>query len=435
MGRRVARLAGAVGIVVAVAGCWPAPGQGPDRRGENPFETVITPASAPRMERLWTARTDTGEVLAGPPGPPVRSNAAVHVADGAALYGFDPATGTRLWRTPMRPEDSAGQAVATAPFADGNRVLLTWAGSDRVAVGGSRWVDARTGAAGADAGSVPLDAVRGTRRAGVARADDLRLSGTLTYLNVTDDAEPTAAWRGLLNVEGLGGRSVRPVTLGTRAVYVTGQFLDSIPPTGPPPQPVAVRAYPPTAPAVCGGDGGSLVIRCPTWSTDLDALPATSPVVGPGERVLYVATAAGTMYAIDAADGDVLWTAALGAAPSADPALSADTLFVPLVDGDLAAVPARGCRAATCPVGWRADVGGAARQPAVGGGVVIVGTRGGTLQLAALDASGCGAVRCAVLWRRPVGAPVSGAPAVTGGRVYASLGDGSVVAFAPRAAG
>lgn len=432
MGRCVARLAGAVGIVVAVAGCWPAPGQGPDRRAENPFETVITPATAPLLDHLWTARTDAGDVPAGPPGPPVRSNAAVHVASGAALYGFDPATGARLWRTPLQPDDTAGGAAATAPFADGNRVLLTWAGSDRVAWGGSRWLDARSGAVQAEAGSVAVDAVRGTRRAGIARADDPRLGATLTYVNVTDDADPAAGWQGLLNIESSGGRSVRPVTLGTRALYVSGQFLDSIPPTGPPPQPEAVRAYSLTAPAVCGGDGGALVIRCPTWSTNLDARPATSPVVGQGESVLYVATTVGTMYAIDAADGHVLWTGDLGAAPSAEPALSGGTLFVPLVDGDLAAMPAGGCGAATCRVSWRADVGGAALQPAVGGGVVIVGTRDGTVQLAALAAAGCGSPRCPLLWRQPVGAAVSGAPAITGGRVYASFADGYVVAFAPR---
>jgi outer membrane protein assembly factor BamB len=73
-------------------------------------------------------------------------------------------------------------------------------------------------------------------------------------------------------------------------------------------------------------------------------------------------------------------------------------------------------------------VGGNALQPAVAGGVVFVGTDAG--DVAAYPAAGCGAATCPSLWRRDVGAPVTGAPAVSAGRVYVGASPDKVVAFA-----
>jgi outer membrane protein assembly factor BamB len=426
---RGARLAGAIGLVVVLAGCWPAPGQGPDRRSHNPFEEAITPETVSTLAPVWTATTDEAFVPTAP-GAPVVSNGGVHVSDGEALYGFDRRTGARLWRL-EQPYGSYSDSTVAPPIADGGRVLFSHEAAYNGAYWGDAvWVDARTGADVMDDGDAPFDAVRGSRRAGREHLDAMRSGVTVTYIDVVDRSGSGTGWRGVVDAAGYTARTVRPVTLGAERVYVAGKFISTFPPSGPDAGVHAVRAYPFATPAVCGGDGGSLVIRCPDWSTGLDSAPATSPVIGPGESTVYVASTAGSLYALDAATGAVQWTAPLGAAPSADPALADGTLYVPLADGDLAALPADGCGAATCPVAWRADVGGAAAQPAVAGGVVLVGTRTGTPQLAAVDAGGCGATRCDPLWTHATGAAVSGAPAVTGGRVYVGLADRRVVAFA-----
>jgi outer membrane protein assembly factor BamB len=111
----------------------------------------------------------------------------------------------------------------------------------------------------------------------------------------------------------------------------------------------------------------------------------TSPVLGPGETVLYVATST-ALLALDAADGHVLWSAPLAAAPTANPALADGRLYVPIANGQLVVLSTSGA-----PL-WKARLGGNALQPAVAGGVVFVGTDAG--DVAAYPAAGCGAATC-----------------------------------------
>ena len=95
---------GAAGVLVLVlAGCWPAPGQGPDRTGHNPIEDTITPDTVATLAPIWTATTDGVDGRPAVVGPPVASYAGVHVRDAGGIYGFDAATGARLWRYPEDP--------------------------------------------------------------------------------------------------------------------------------------------------------------------------------------------------------------------------------------------------------------------------------------------------------------------------------------------
>ena len=104
----------------------------------------------------------------------------------------------------------------------------------------------------------------------------------------------------------------------------------------------------------------------------------------------------------------------------------------------LYAYPAAGCGAATCPPAWSAEVdtlpntGAPVLQPAVAGGVVYLAGEGGVLY--AFDAAGCGAATCAPLWSASVGSEITGAPAVSNGRVYVGTADARLVAFALPAA-
>lgn len=424
-------VAAAVTVVLAVAatGCWPAPGQGPDRSAHNPFETVITPRTVRSLAPVWTATVDTG-TSGGVVGPPVVSNVGVHVSDTAALYTFDAATGATLWQY---PETATIAGAVGDPLADGDRVLFT--SGLLVGFGGAwhtqtAWLDARTGAYQADVPSSRVTSRRGSWVASYSMAGGTAVGVYLFLLQVQDLDDPGSGWSNIVRFA-TSPANAPPATLGRERLYYAGPATEAY---DPPVNVTGVRAFPLTPPAACDvpPEGVPLgPLPCPLWATPTPGTPVTSPVLAPDESVLYVGTDDGTLLALDAADGHVRWSVALGAAPSADPAVAEGWVYVTLDDGDLVALPAGGCGgAATCEVAWRADVGGAGVQPAVAGGLVFVGTDAG--HVVALRASGCRRPTCRPLWRHDFGAPVTGAPAVSNGRLYVGVSPDRVEALAPR---
>jgi outer membrane protein assembly factor BamB len=415
--RRAARATGVGAVALALAGCWYAPGQGPNRTGHNPFESEITPETVVDLTEQWTAATDDGGL-----GPPVVSNVAVHVAAGQSYYGFDVATGARLWKH-TRPNPGIPVSLGQ-PVADGDRLLV---GSGIPNLGGSyttEWLDGATGdALGISTGAGLADSLRGSMVA-------LRFigfgSGTpvATLLAVHDFDDPSAGWSGLVHFA--SGTAGPPVTLGSAAVYQAGQGITSVADPANPTFGSGVRAYPLTQPDRCGPSNSFV---CPEWATPLDG-GGTVPVLGDGETVLYTGTSAGTVYAVDTATGAILWSAALGSGVTATPALADGVLYVPTGDGRLVALDAAGCGAATCGALWEATASpGSAivRQPAVAGGVVFTGWGDGSLQ--AFPAAGCGSATCTPIWSASTGGVISGAPAVTGGRLYVGTQDGRLIAY------
>ena len=419
-----AMVAAAVVLALAATGCWPAPGQGPDRSAYNPFETVITPATVRSLAPVWTA---TMEVSSGRVGPPVVSNAGVHVSDSSMIHTFDAATGAERWHYPETPFPFA----VGDPFVDGDRVLFTsgtLVGFGGAWVSSSSWHDARTGAVLEGAVTNLVTGRRGSRLASFSAGGSPVTGISLFSLQVKDMADPTFGWNSIVHF-GSAPAPARPATLGSERLYYAGTATVSYVPSV---DVVGVRAFPLTPPAPCALPPEGIVlspIPCPLWATPTAGMPVTSPVLAPDESVLYVGTDDGTLLALDAADGHVLWSAALGAAPSADPALAEGWVYVALEDGDLVALPAGGCGAAACDVAWRTDVGSPGVQPAVAGGLVFVGTDAG--QVVALRAAGCRRPTCRPLWHRDFGARITGAPAVSNGRLYVGVLPNHVVALAP----
>jgi outer membrane protein assembly factor BamB len=68
-----------------------------------------------------------------------------------------------------------------------------------------------------------------------------------------------------------------------------------------------------------------------------------------------------------------------------------------------------------------------ATTPAAAGDVVYVATTGGGI--VAFGTHGCGAPTCPPLVTMPTAAAVTGGPVIDGGRVFAGLDNGDVVAF------
>jgi outer membrane protein assembly factor BamB len=425
---RVGRLTAVGMLLVTAAGCWPAAGQGPDRAAYNPFETVITPRTVRTLAPVWTATTDSA-TTGGVVGPPVVSSAGVHVSDSAALYTFDKATGQRLWSSP-NPASAPG-AVAD-PIVDGRNVLF----SSGIPTGpnGSwtsylTWLDARTGM---DNEGLPGPRITGWRNryfAGYWLEGSGPQSPARFGLGVINTADLEASWSAVVRSGPGGFKPAPPATLGAQRLYYAGTATESYDPIQ---DVTGVRAFSLAPPASCTAPPEGLPFGsspCPLWSTVTSGQPVTSPVLGPGETALYLGTDDGTLLALDTADGHVLWTAALGAAPSADPALADGRLYVPLTSGDLVVLTTDGCGSSTCGIVWRAHLHGAGVQPAVAGGVVFVGTDAGSV--VALPAAGCNRSSCRSIWHHELGAAVTGAPAVSGGRLYVGVAPDEVVAFAP----
>lgn len=408
--RRMVAIAAAV---VVLAGCWPMAGQGPDRAAYNPVERQIRADTVAQLDRVWTADVDAGTV-----GDPVTSTAGVHVADDAAVYGFDAATGRRLWRFPA----GEGRAIDD-PSAQGGEVLI-----GREATGDEPhvvWVDAATGEVTQETRAWRVAGRRGNRAFTASVWQYWRDPRIWVITMASQDLrDPEAPWWSSLWYSTGGEQPPQPVvTVGSDAAYHAGVGSLRQDATECDLQAAnALRAVPLTdIEVMCGS-----YVR-PAWALVLDGTTAVPPVLSPDEGLVYTGTDAGTVYAVDAATGTQRWTADVGAAVLDSPALAGRTLYVPTAAG-LVVLPAHGCQAPTCVPAWRsADRAAVDQQPAVAGGVVVAGDADGSVQ--AYLARGCRTRSCRPLWTDRLGAPVTGAPAIANGHLYVGTADGRLTAY------
>ena len=411
--RRFVRGVAAAVAAVALAGCWPMVGQGPHRQGYNPYERTLTIDNVTTLTPEWDVAGGDRDLVAAD---------RVVVASGTVVSGYDLATGAERWRV--------GPAYRNLPY--GAPVLdrgIAYIPQPVVGIFNYEH-DLQTGEV------VPVSLGGG----GVVAisGDDVLLEdskpdpsytfGTYSF-RVDDRAAPGAGWGGVTHVQTqvMGPPEEVHLSLGSGAVYSSGYGLLTTT-AGDGASGLGVRAFGPEQPATCG-PAGNATYACPRWVTPIDGTQATPPVVGPGETTLYVATDAGTVYAVDAATGAVQWSAALGAAILAPPALAEGLLYVPLSTGDVQVLATDGCGAPTCSPLWTAATGGiVGSQPSVAGGVVYVGVDSG--HVLAFDATGCGAATCSPVWSHEMGGPVVPSPIVTSGRLIVTAG-GRLVSLRP----
>ncbi|HEV7761674.1 MAG TPA: PQQ-binding-like beta-propeller repeat protein [Acidimicrobiales bacterium] len=427
---RPQRVLATAALTVGLAGCWPAPGAGPDRRSFNGVEQGITAANVATFTEQWTARvgfdggTPGSPLVPLPAGHPIVSTkGTLFVTTERSAHAFDPSTGVVRWQR----LDGAGfdQTVQQLP-------------GDLIAFGirsgrsdtGTLVLDARTGAFAVPPVRPPLgstglvDSVRGslvatraTRETGCCLVPQI--------LRVADIDDPSASWEGLLSVPGELGPSA--LTLGDDRVFDAGAgLLDAVPGTGTFGN--AVRSFPARSGAAnCGSleESSQMHYACAQWITPLDGTTGTPPVLSSDHTTLYTVSDQGTVYAIDTTTGAVEWSSSVQAGVLLPPALAYGTLFVPTVTGQLVAVDA-----ADGSVEWRtAAISEHTVQPAVAGGVVFTGTAVGDVM--AFDAHGCGAATCAELWSDNTGSRIAGAPAISLGKVFVGTNDGRLIAYGP----
>lgn len=438
--RRIARVLGVAGVVLALAGCWAVPGQNANRTAHNAFETELTPATVAELTEAWVSEELIPLVASD---PVVSSSGVVVEIGGCVTLTLEPTDGSLVWLAPPPPSDCGewpGPGVVVARADSGPFVV-----ADRVLTSGYTIVDFNA--------PRPPDygIFGGVSHRDVATGDDLpdTTGPGMLLAAVRDDIAVATTYRVAWTVPQPGFPSIQRIvretvvgsitdpaarrtvsvvgtetaTLGPDAFYASGSGTLSTTPGDGAPDGQALRAYSESEPRPGCGTGGTK--ECPLWATPIDgtAPPAVIDADLDGTTV-FVGTSAGSVYSIDAATGAVLWTASVGARVTASPALAGGVLYVPTADGRLVAVDT-----AVGTVLWEASTGsGITEQPAVAGGVVYTSSAGGSLD--AFAAAGCGDTTCTALWSAETGRSITGAPAVSGGRLYVGTDDGRVIAYA-----
>src|SRR5262245_32400146 len=397
--KRVGWWLGCVALCAVATGCWPQPGQGPDRAGYNPLETGLTPDTVGGLHRLWSV--DHGQIA----GDPVVSRAGVHVAafdspnsDGhlhMATYGAD---GQLRWTRPV------GTDTPFKPQASG-----AWVVGDRVGVGYTAVLGSVTNQSwsGAPSFAVATRAPAGSRGDGPidAARDDRTVSTFFRVVDQADDIGTELNDLGTGQTTRVNGSDFGTFTLGRQRLY---RSLNG-----------AVTAYelPPA------GEPHEL------WTAGLGNPTSSAPVLSPDESTVYVVSSdmegkTGTLFAIDAATGATRWTGYLGVGGTT-PAVVGDTVYVQTTSGWMIAYNSAGCGATQCPIWWERGLApsiGATTQPAVAGDVVYTAWPDGSIVAMGLKGE--------PLWWGSAGSQaITGGPVVSAGKVYVADAGGTLTAF------
>lgn len=141
------------------------------------------------------------------------------------------------------------------------------------------------------------------------------------------------------------------------------------------------------------------------------------------------------LIVLNAQNGTLLWSFAdpnntvtgVPSSPVVDNGLVFINMPGPGSQTTLFAFNANGCGAATCSPLWSATNYGGSEDLAAANGVVYVGSQDDYLY--AFNEGGCGSATCAPLWKGQAPRPVTGAPAVANGVVYATVQPGTRGAF------
>jgi len=434
MARRGRAAAAVVGLTVALSGCWPAPGQGPDRQSWNPLETAIDVDDVDTLTEVWTSPVGwlrPGEFPLFFPEPaahPIVSNVGlVTVTTKSSIAAFDAETGTRQWIQNDNPP--TGYDFDTDVVAVGDAVAV---GHGNNRYGWSTWErDARTGMSTGDSWPILGKglSVRGRRAVGLRPGHGMALGDQVVWLYFGDLDDAAAAWSGQVSTV---WEPPARVTLGADRVFHSGPgLLTSTPGDGT--HVNGLRSFPVTDPPKGCGPVDEPYYLCPQWVAPLDGAGATAPILSTDGATAYTVTDVGTAYAVDTATGAILWSTPVGSAVATTPALAEGVLFVPTASGALVVLDAEdGSVRWSTPTGSELTV-----QPAVAGegagGVVITGAADGTVR--AFASAGCGEATCSDVWSDATGSRITGAPAVSLGKLFVGTEDGRLIAYAPSAAG
>jgi outer membrane protein assembly factor BamB len=383
-----------------LGGCWLQPGADAHRDGANPVPVGITPSNVATLHPAWSHLLSASGAL-----DPIMSQNRVEVTDGVSAFSLDLATGNEVWHhTIAVPPNQDAYSYVTAVTVRGNSAMVPYNGFDG---GGTHAYDVGTGAQLADVnagGAVPVIA-NGNKLVG-AVTGHLGAVSHLTYLVVTDVADPAQGW------STLASGSPTSAAVG-KDRFVVG--LDN-----------TLAAYP-TAHQVCPEPTPNVPVCSPMWTATLNGT-ARTPVLSADEQTVFTSTSTGWVYAIDASTGATRWSGSVNA--TAPVALGPNLLYVVSAGQFLSAVDPAGCGTSICTPTWTATLNDQPTlQPAIAGGLVFVAGPSGSIQAYGTD--GCGHSLCDALWSYAMGSAATGAPAVDQGHLIVGTADGNVRAFVP----
>lgn len=154
------------------------------------------------------------------------------------------------------------------------------------------------------------------------------------------------------------------------------------------------------------------------WDFQLGGDIMSSPVIVDG--VVYIGSRAGTIYALNARTGAVVWQCYTGGWIGASPAVSGDIVYVPSMDGWLYALDRLGGS-----IVWKAEMGSSSvSSPLVSGGRVFLGAGMPGKELLVFDAATGSRIS-----EYAANQPVDGAPAAYGNGIYFGANDGRIYAL------
>ena len=162
------------------------------------------------------------------------------------------------------------------------------------------------------------------------------------------------------------------------------------------------------------------------WSASTGNAIISSPAVANG--IVYIGSQDDFIYAFSAMSGKLLWLGKTGDSISSSPTVAKGVLYIGSNDHRLYAFEANGCGQTFCRPKWSASTGGYFfSSPAVTNGVVYIGSSDGKLY--AFKADGCGRASCSPLWFASTGGPIMSSPTVANGVVYIGSMDHNLYAF------
>jgi outer membrane protein assembly factor BamB len=391
--QRIRLSAAVAAIALLVSGCWLQPRFDAGRSNWAPDEDRLTSTTVAELEELWSTEVAPGV------NAPIAVGGGIFVSTTSARAArVDAATGDVVW---TRVFDELLPSLDDPAHVDG-QVAIPWSIGR---IGNIFRLSPRTG-----------EILDGSSIVNTTYSDIAVADGTLAYRNAAllppgDFAVSQVDWKFTAGLFGSPLTSDYAI-VGDRILWSNGADALGFSPACP--------RYPDPVPPSIG--------CAPDWSTGLAGVPVGGPARVSNEQVVY-ATSVGRVAMLDVATGEVAWTADIGAAPAAAPAVAGGKILVATTDGRLVALPAMGCGTATCTPLWEAPTGAnASEAPAVAGDVVYVGTTSGAISAFALH--GCGAATCTPLTTVDTGdAPITGGPIVDDGRLVAGTQDGRLVAF------
>ena len=148
--------------------------------------------------------------------------------------------------------------------------------------------------------------------------------------------------------------------------------------------------------------------------------------------VLYVGSSDGSLYAMSASTGAILWTGSTGGEIDGSPAVQGKALYVGSEDGTLYAFPTTCPSPATsCSAIWSAPTGAPiTTSPAVAYNEVYIGSNDGILH--GWSTLACGSPPCNPSWSIVLSTGALSSPAIANGVIYVGSTDGKIFALGAR---